>query len=107
MYVQAVCSLCQLERIDSLFCFPNFASYFHDRMLINLLSELNLGSQHRMVQVYASRLWHHRGGTDDGRLGSLRLMTKGTTNIVYHCFDRLEKVVKEVSVLVDGYDAYK
>ena len=35
-------------------------------MVISPLSELNPGSRNWTVQVYVSRLWLHRGASDDG-----------------------------------------
>lgn len=53
---------------------PDLLTLANRQMAFNALSELHPGNSLRRVRVYVSRLWHHRGGTDNGPIKHMDLI---------------------------------
>ncbi|KAM0879429.1 hypothetical protein ACQ4PT_034241 [Festuca glaucescens] len=46
----------------------NIDIFYPVEMAVNLLSEIHSGSNQWTISVFVSRMWHYRGGTDEGPL---------------------------------------
>ena len=61
------CCLILFYMDPSSFAYSIMSPFFLSiQMPISTLAEVNRSSKYWTVCVYVSRLWHHRGGTDDG-----------------------------------------